>query len=152
VLVGATAPPREAAFKQMADWADILKNVQPKPTYSPPPQVAKYGFNGANTPHFLDHTWEWIDIMKRLQKSTTFWPKGTAPEKIADELGQALDRLNPAGTSPPLPVPGTPSPSGAVQVGSEAHGTGNWIGQFFPTSGETIPARCMRAIQELIKP
>jgi hypothetical protein len=71
----------ESAFKQMADWADILKNVQPKPGYAPPPQVAKYGFDSANTPHFLDHTWEYVEINARVNKSTTFWPRGTTPEQ-----------------------------------------------------------------------
>jgi hypothetical protein len=86
-------------FQKFADWANILKNVKPKPGYSPPPQVAKYGFNGADTPHFLDHTWEFVNIDARLSKSTTMWPQETTPQQITDALGQALDHLNPAGTS-----------------------------------------------------
>ena len=139
-------------FQKMADWADILKNVKPKPSYAPPPQVATYGFNGADTAHFLDHTWEFVDINARVNKSTTMWPHGTTPQQIADELGQALDRLNPPGTSPPLPIPNNALATGAVKVGSRVAGSGAEIGQFFPLAGDTIPARAMRAIKALIKP
>jgi hypothetical protein len=139
-------------FQKMADWADILKNVRPKPGYSPPPQVATYGFNGADTAHFLDHTWEYVDIDARLSKSTTMWPQGTTPQQIADELGQALDRLNASGARPYKPISGTPSVDGGVQVGSRPAGGGVQIGQFFPLTGDTIAARVMRAIKALIKP
>jgi uncharacterized protein YjbJ (UPF0337 family) len=140
-------------FQKMADWADILKLVTAKPAYAAPPQVAKYGFKGADTAHFLDHTWEFVDINARVNKSTTMWPRGTTPEKIAEELGQALDRINPAGTTPVKPVNGTPVSDGGVQVGARpAAGGGSEIGQFFPTAGDTIPARAMRAIKALIKP
>ncbi len=87
-----------------------------------------------------------------MSKSTTFWPQGTSPQQIADELGQALDRLNPPGTSPPLPIPDHALVTGAVKVGSRTAGSGAEIGQFFPLTGDTIPARVMRAIKALIKP
>ncbi|HET9624573.1 MAG TPA: DUF4157 domain-containing protein [Kofleriaceae bacterium] len=141
-----------AEFEKMADWADILINVTPKPAYAPPPQVAEHGFDGADMPHFLDHTWEHVNIDARVTKSTTFWPRGTAPQQIADELGWALDRLNPPGTSPRLPIPDHPLESGSFKVGSRTVGNDVKIGQFFPLTGDMIPARAMRAIKALIKP
>ena len=70
-------------------------------------------------------------------------------------LGEALRRLNPPGTHPALPIPGTPSPSAAgalpVQVGSEVHGAGTWIGQFFPLAGTTIPWVQLEAIWHVLR-
>lgn len=107
--------------------------------------------------HFLDHTWEYVDLASRMGKqTTTFWPQGTSPSQISQYLGEALDHLNPprvpGSPAPPrLPVPGSPLPAptsgGSVQVGSQNSGA---IGQFFPASGETIVRNEMRAIGRVL--
>lgn len=144
-------------FGQMLDWARALPHQSPPPVApaaAVPPECATYGFStGANMTHFFEHTWEFIDISKRTGKDTTFFARGTAGNMSA-MLGEALRRLNPPGR-PPLPIPGTPSPSVvgslAVQVGSEAHGAGLWIGQFFPLSGTTIPWVQLEAIWDVLR-
>jgi hypothetical protein len=74
------------------------------------------------------------------------------PQQIADQLGQALDRLNTSGARPFKPISGTPSVDGGVQVGARPAGGSVEIGQFFPLTGDTIAASVMRAIKALIKP
>ena len=140
-------------FEQLYRWTLRLSRRTAKPAYPPPPQVAAHGFTGANMPHFLDHTWEWTNLASRMNKpSTTFWPEGTQPNRISGYLGEALDFLNPGG-GPRLPLPGTPlaapTSGGGTQVGSQASGA---IGQFFPTSGVTIPRDEMRAIGRILLP
>jgi hypothetical protein len=107
--------------------------------------------------HFLDHTWEYVDLAARMAKpSTTFWPQGTSPSQISHYLGEALDHLNPPpvpGSPPPprLPIAGSPLPAttsgGPVQVGSQGNGN---IGQFYPTSGESIFRNEMRALGRVL--
>ena len=87
---------------------EVPFDLSPNP-HTPPPQVAKYGFNGADTAHFLDHTWEFVNIDARVSKSTTMWPQGMTPQQIADELGQALDRLNASGARPFKPARARPA-------------------------------------------
>ena len=146
-----------AKFQQLVTWAERLALRGAKPAYGAPPQVGAHGFSGANMGHFLDHTWEFLDLASRMGKpSTTFWPQGTSPSQISHYLGEALDHLNPPalpGSPPPprLPAPGSPLPAttggGPVQVGSQASGN---VGQFFPTSGETIVRNEMRALGRVL--
>jgi hypothetical protein len=145
-------------FGQMVDWAKMLPHQAPPPVppaAAVPPECATFGFTaGANMPHFFEHTWEFINIALRNGKDTTFFPTGSAGN-ISTMLGEALRRLNPPGTHPALPIPGTPSPSVAgtlpVQVGSEVHGAGTWIGQFFPLAGTTIPWVQLEAIWHVLR-
>jgi len=144
-------------FQQLVTWAERLALRGPKPAYDAPPQVAAHGFPGANMAHFLDHTWEYLDLASRMGKqTTTFWPKGTTPSQISQYLGEALDHLNrpvvPGSPPPPrLPAPGSPLPAptagGPVQVGSQNSGA---VGQFYPTNGETIVRSEMRAIGRVL--
>jgi len=107
--------------------------------------------------HFLDHTWEYVDLGVRMPKpSTTFWPQGTSPSQISHYLGEAIDHLNPppvpgAPLPPRLPIAGSPLPAttsgGPVKIGSLANGI---IGQFYPTSGESIIRIEMRAIGRVL--
>jgi hypothetical protein len=139
-------------FQQLVTWAERLALRGPKPAYGAPPQVAAHGFSGANMPHFLDHTWEYLDLTLRMNKKTTFWPQGTSPSQISQYLGEALDHLNPPGSSlPRLPQPtsvtSATTSGGGVQIGML---NDNRILQFFPTSGETILKAEMRAIGQLL--
>jgi hypothetical protein len=141
-------------FEQLYRWTLTLSQRSPKPPYAPPPQVATHGFAGANLPHFLDHTFEYIDIAARLNKpGTTFWPAHTPPNRISQYLGEALDLLNPAGSPTRLPIPNTPSviptSGGPVQVGSLPS---NIVGMFFPTTGVKIVKQEMRAIAKILLP
>jgi hypothetical protein len=54
--------------------------------------------------------------------------------------------------TPYKPISGTPSVDGSLQVGSRPAGGGVEIGQFYPLTGDTIPARVMKAIKALINP
>ena len=144
-------------FQQLVTWTERLALRGAKPAYAAPLEVAAHGFSGANMGHFLDHTWEYVDLASRMGKqTTTFWPQGTSPSQISRYLGEALDHLNPSavpGSPPPprLPAPGSPLPAptsgGPVQVGSQNSGA---IGQFYPTSGETIVRNEMRAIGRIL--
>jgi hypothetical protein len=107
--------------------------------------------------HFLDgHTWEHLDMASRLNKnSTSLWPPGTSPTSIQKWLGEALDSLNPAGSTMRLPVPGTPltatTAGGTVRIGSRL---GGMIGQFFPIGigFVSIVRDEMRAIGRILLP
>ena len=146
-----------AKFQQLVTWTERLALRGAKPAYAAPPEVAAHGFSGANMGHFLDHTWDYVDLASRMGKqTTTFWPQGTSPSQISHYLGEALDHLNPPavpGSPPPprLPAPGSPLPAptsgGPVQVGSQNSGA---VGQFYPTSGETIVRTEMRAIGRIL--
>lgn len=148
-------------FAELVEWTQNLsRRVLTKPTVPPPPEVAALGFSGADMPHFFDHTWEFVDIPSRLNKSTTFWPLGTGntPNTISDALGEALRNLNPPG-GPRLPIAGTPSPTTGggftVQVGSITPPTPPEVRQFFPLSQPgliTILKNEMKAIWAILNP
>jgi hypothetical protein len=145
-----------ANFRTYATRATRLATRTAGPTYAAPPQVAAHGFTiqANNLLHFLDHTWEFCRLGARANKPmTTFWPHGTPPSTIADELGRALDGLNPAGGhAHPVPDAGG-EPWGDVHVGTtNVAGGGPRIGMFFPTVGETIPRDIMRALIALLGP
>ncbi|HYJ37953.1 MAG TPA: DUF4157 domain-containing protein, partial [Chitinophagaceae bacterium] len=131
-----------ARFAELADHTRWLGARVPAPAIAPPPDVAHFGFGGANMPHFLDaHTFDFMDIPGRLANPhwphTTFWPRGTTPAQVSDALGEALRNLNPVG-GPRLPAPGHPLPTVGggfnVQVGSRPPVAAPIIGQFFPTA------------------
>jgi hypothetical protein len=144
-----------ANFRTYATWATRLAARAPGPAYAAPPQVATHGFTiqANNLLHFLDHTWEFCRLGTRANKPmTTFWPPGTSPSTIADELGRALDGLNPAGGHA-HPVPGAGGePWGGVHVGTVNAAGGPRIGMFYPTVGETIMPDIMRALIALLGP
>lgn len=105
-----------------------------------------------NLLHFLDHTWEFCRLGLRAGKpKTTFWPPGTPPSTIADELGRALDG-NPAGGHA-RPIPGAGGePWGTVHVGTVNAPGGPRIGMFYPIVGETIMPDIMQALIALLGP
>jgi len=77
---------------------------------------------------------------------TTFWPLGTSPTQISDELGRALDGQNPAGShAHPIPRAGG-EPWGSVHVRTINAPGGPWIGMFYPTVGETVMPDIIRAL------
>ncbi len=144
-----------ANFRLYATWAMRLAARTAGPTYAAPPQVAAHGFTiqANNLLHFLDHTWEFCRLGTRAGKPrTTFWPPGTTPSQIADELGRALDGLNPAGGHA-HPIPGAGGePWGNVHVGTVNAAGGPRIGMFYPTVGETIMPDIMQALIALLGP
>lgn len=145
-----------ANFRTYATWATRLAARTPGPAYAAPPQVAAHGFTiqPGNLLHFLDHTWEFCRLGTRANKpTTTFWPQGTPPSTIADELGRALDGLNPAGGhAHPVPDAGG-EPWGSVHVRTtNVPGSSPRIGMFYPTVGETIARDIMRALIALLGP
>jgi hypothetical protein len=144
-------------FADMVDWTVLLSTrTAGAPAVAAPPEVASLGFTGANMGHFIaEHTWEFLDIAKRLNKSTTLWPPGTAPQTVADMLGEALGKLNPTGGHA-LPAPGVPEATTAggfaVQVGTLP---GPSVGQFFALAQGgliTIKKGVMRAIWSILGP
>jgi hypothetical protein len=151
-------------FNDMARWTVILAKRAAKPGVAEPADVAALGFARADMGHFLDHTWEFVDIAKRLNKDTTFWPRFTSPTAISNALGQALRNLNPTGVRPAMPLPDialtTTAGGFTVQVGSRVPrgsppGTPAEIGQFFPISQgglDTIPRAVMKAIWDILRP
>jgi len=144
-----------ANFRTYATWATRLAARTAGPSYAAPPQVAAHGFTiqPSNLLHFLDHTWEFCWLGLRAGKPrTTFWPPGTPPSTIADELGRALDGLNPAGGhAHPVPNAGG-EPWGTVHVGTVNAAGGPRIGMFYPTVGETIMPDIMQALIALLGP
>ena len=165
-LVDRAAGTAATTFDDLYSWTTRLSHrtvLTSAP--SPPSQVSAHGFSGADMQHFIEeHTWEFLNIALRLNKNTTLWPPGTSSQ-IRTWLGQALDNLNPPGTSPPLPIPGTPSTSSAggfqVQVGSlPGHAsapsgiTSPYLRQFFAQAQSsliTIKKRDMRAIWAVLQ-
>ena len=128
-----------ARFAEMADHVRWLAARGPAPAAALPPEVARFGFSGADMPHYLNHTFDYIDIPGRLANHwprTTFWPRGTTPAQIYNYLGEVLRKLNPGG-GPRLPLPGHPELEVAggynVQVGSLPRPAGPFLRQFFPT-------------------
>ena len=57
-----------AKFQQLLTWTERLALRGAKPAYAAPPEVAAHGFSGANMGHFLDHTWEYVDLASRMGK------------------------------------------------------------------------------------
>ena len=144
-------------FSTYVTWVERLAGrVNPGPTLPAPPEVAAFGFTGgANTLHFLEHTWKFFDIGKRLTKTkgTTMWPPPTEASAVMDALGEALTHLNPGG-GPRLPAPSTgfvaahPTTLGPARVGNDTCGGGR-IGAFFPGSGENISQKVCKAMDAI---
>lgn len=83
---------------------------------------------------------------------TTFSPLAASPLQIADELGRALDALNPAGGhAHPVPSAGG-EPWGTVHVGAINATGGPRIGTFYPTVGETVVPDIIAALIDLLGP
>nr|WP_138502616.1 DUF4157 domain-containing protein [Nostoc sp. PA-18-2419] len=128
-------------FRKLADAAPLFK-VPPlaKPTMSLPTPTPPYtGLTpNATAGHFLDHTYEYVDLPSRLNKTlgTTLWPPGTTPATLETHVQEAVNVLT-SSTPPTVILPGAPqsvSISGfTVQVGTQGSATNLRIGQFFPT-------------------
>nr|MDZ8056752.1 DUF4157 domain-containing protein [Nostoc sp. EkiNYC01] len=130
-----------AVFRKLADAAPLFrvppltKSVMSLPTPIPP-------YTGltpnATAGHFLDHTYEYVDLPSRLNKTlgTTLWPQGTTPAAIEGYVQEAVNVLTSA-TPPTVVLPGSPQSvtisSFTVQVGTQGSATNLRIGQFFPT-------------------
>ncbi|MDF5707283.1 MAG: DUF4157 domain-containing protein [Nostoc sp. S4] len=128
-------------FRKLADAAPLFR-VPPlaKPTMSLPTPTPPYtGLTpNATAGHFLDHTYEYVDLPSRLNKTlgTTLWPPGTTPAALETYVQEAVNVLT-SSTPPTVILPGAPqsvSISGfTVQVGTQGSATNLRIGQFFPT-------------------